>query len=253
VIPTIIQLGPLPIHSFGMMIALMFIACVYLLGDSFEEAGVDRKLAEKFVFSSVIFGLLGARVWYLIENISTVKNDIWGAVISGAGFTFYGGFVVSILVVIFLCRKHKIPAATFFDNVGPTLALGYAIGRLGCQLAGDGDYGFTTTSFLGMSYATGVVPTAPGVLAFPTPLFESLISILICHFLLSVRNKPSLQAPFKRWGLYLLLISSERFFIEFFRINERFSLGFSEAQYFSIAFCLIALCFLLRPVKASRA
>lgn len=244
-IPTIIELGPIPIHSFGLMIALMFVACVYRLGDCFASKGIDRKLAETFVFWTVLSGLAGARLWYMIEYWSDIKSDVFGALLSGAGFTFYGGFVVGIATVLILCKKNKIPLHTFFDLVGPTLALGYAIGRLGCQLSGDGDYGITTTSFWGMSYATGVVPTPPGVLVLPTPLFESIAALIICHTLLAVRASGKFSAPFQQWGLYLVLISAERFFIEFIRIKEKYG-GLSEAHYFSILFAICGVVLLIR-------
>jgi phosphatidylglycerol:prolipoprotein diacylglycerol transferase len=246
VIPQILEIGPIPVHSFGLMIALLFIASVLRLGDSFAEVGLERKLAETFVFYSVFSGLAGARVWFIIENWSLVKSDLVGAIFSGAGFTFYGGFVVGMVVLAVLCRAHKIALNQFFDLVGPTVALGYAIGRLGCQLSGDGDYGITTTSWLGMSYATGVVPTPAGVKVLPTPLYESTVALLIGMTLLSSKIRLKLNKPWQLMGLTLLLLSTERFFIEFIRIKERYA-GLSEAHYFSLIFGLLGLYLLIRP------
>lgn len=250
-IPVIFELGPLPINSFGLMIALMFLASIYRLSKSFELNGINKKLAESFVFFGVISGLLGARIWYLIEYYSDIKGNFWEAVFSGAGFTFYGGFVLALIVIYFLCRYHKIPAYKFYDSVGPTLALGYAIGRLGCQLSGDGDYGIETASFLGMSYASGVVPTPPGVLVYPTPLFESIISLLILFYLTKIESLPKWSAPFKRFGIYLVLMSFERFIIEFIRVKERYAFGLSEAHYFSIIFILFGMYLILRKPKTT--
>lgn len=249
-IPTIIHLGPIPIHSFGLMIALMFVACVYRLGDCFETKGIDRKLAEPFVFWTVLSGLAGARLWYMIEYWHEVKSDVVGAIFSGAGFTFYGGFVVGLGTVLILCKRNNIKPTTFFDLVGPTLALGYAIGRLGCQLSGDGDYGIATTGFWGMSYSTGVVPTPPGVLALPTPLFESVAAMVICHILLLARKSGKFSAPLQAWGLYLFLISIERFLIEFVRIKERYA-GLSEAHYFSIVFATCGIILIFRRKRVA--
>lgn len=245
-IPTILEIGPIPLHSFGLMIALLFVAAVMRLGDSFAAVGIDRKLAENFVFYSVFAGLAGARVWFIIENWSLVKSDLVGAIFSGAGFTFYGGFVVALVMVAILCRKNQISLSKFFDVVGPTVALGYAIGRLGCQLSGDGDYGIATTSWLGMSYATGVVPTPEGVLVLPTPLYESAIAIVIALVLLSSKIQIKFNKPWQLWGLTLLLLSLERFSIEFIRIKERYA-GLSEAHYFAIAFGLLGFYLLVRP------
>jgi phosphatidylglycerol:prolipoprotein diacylglycerol transferase len=245
-IPTVFELGPIPIYSFGLMIALMFVAAVARLGDSFDEVGIDRKLAENFIFYGVLSGLIGARIWFIVEDWEQVKGDIAGAIFSGSGFTFYGGFVAALLIVTVLCKKNKITLSKFFDAVGPTLALGYAIGRLGCQLSGDGDYGITTTSWLGMSYSSGVVPTPPGVLVLPTPLYESTFAILICLIVLNPRVKSWLTKPWQIWGLTLALLSLERFLVEFIRIKQKYG-GLSEAHYFSILFLLVGLFLIIRP------
>jgi phosphatidylglycerol:prolipoprotein diacylglycerol transferase len=249
-IPTIFEIGPIPVHSFGLMIALMFFAAVARLGDSFAEAGIDRRLAETFVFYGVFSGLIGARLWYLIEEWSSVKGDLVGAVFSGAGFTFYGGFVAALATVLLICKKNQISSHKFFDSGVPTLALGYAIGRLGCQLSGDGDYGISTTSWLGMSYEHGVVPTPPGIMVLPTPLYESVIAILIALFLLSDTAKQKFKAPWQMWGCALLLLSTERFIIEFIRVKQKY-IGLSEAHYFSIIFALLGIYLMLRKSGAS--
>lgn len=251
-IPQIVNLGPIPINSFGLMVALSILAGIQLLGRSFERHGIDRRLADTFVFTLGICGLLGARLWYmLLESWSETRADPLGALLSSAGFTFYGGFIVSFLLSIWLCRRHSIRWSLFVDLVGPTLALGYAIGRLGCQLSGDGDYGMATDSWWGMSYASGVVPTPPGVLVYPTPLFESCAALLVCWLLLRVEQLPNWQPPFKRFGLYLILMSCERFAVEFLRINPRLAWGLSEAQLVALALFAMGGAMLIRARQAA--
>jgi phosphatidylglycerol---prolipoprotein diacylglyceryl transferase len=180
--------------------------------------------------------LIAARIWYMATNWSEVRGDVWGAIFSGAGFVFYGGFLVSFILVFIMAKRDKLPLTSFMDALGPTLCIGYAVGRLGCQLSGDGDYGIATSSIFGMSFAQGVVPTPPGVLVFPTPLYESFITLVVLRTLLFVEDLPGWQRPLKRFGLYLFLISLERFFIEFLRVNPKGAFGLSEAQV--IAACL---------------
>jgi len=224
--------------SFGLMVALF--AGGLRLSYSFAHYGLDPRLAERYVTAGGFFGLLGARLWYMAENWTYVRTDILGALFSSAGFTFYGGFIIGAIVVIGLAIKDRTPVGTFCDALGPCLALGYAIGRLGCQLSGDGDYGIATTGFWGMSYATGVVPTPPGVLVYPTPLFESTLSLVVLMILLKVEASSTILVErFQRFGLYLVLISLERLFLEGFRINPVVAWGMSEAQI--IALSLIAL------------
>ena len=238
-IPTLLELGPIPVRSFGLMVALALFAGAIRLTISFRRYGLDPRLAERYVTAAGVSGLLGARVWYIGENWIEVQHDLWGAIFSSAGFTFYGGFIIASIVVSLLAKKDGTNIGRLCDSLGPCLALGYAVGRLGCQLSGDGDYGIATSGFWGMSYSTGVVPTPPGVLVYPTPLFESTIAIgVLCILSYVEKSATLLRLPFQRFGLYLVLISIERLFVETLRGNVVVVLGMSEAQ--CIALGLIA-------------
>ena len=245
-IPTIFHLGPLPINSFGLCVALCFFAGSILLSRSFALRGIPEKYAESFIFIGGIVGLIGARIWYLLGNWDDFLADPVGGLLSGGGFTFYGGFIFSAVTLIALVKFKGISLSAFLDSMGPTLALAYAIGRLGCQLSGDGDYGIATTSVFGMSYSQGVIPTAPGVLVFPTPIFESVISLVVLWLLLRLERSPAWQAPFACWGMYLLLMATERFLIEYIRIEKRFGYGLSQAQWIAVALFLTGLILIVR-------
>lgn len=236
----------MPINSFGLMVALALFAAIYRLSYSFANNGINPLLAEKYVFYGGFTGLLGARLWYLAGSYSEWQGHFFSALTSSGGFTFYGGFLVAFLVLVLLARRDGIGVGRFVDTVGPALTLGYAIGRVGCQLSGDGDYGMPTLSFWGMSYATGVLPTPPGVRAFPTPLFESTISVLILPLLIRAETSAFWRVPYRRFGLYLVFISAERFFVEFLRINPRILFGLSEAQVVAIALFIFGLYLLLK-------
>lgn len=224
-----------------------------MLSMSFKRNGIDPKFGEKYALWGVISGLLGARIWSLLHRIDDVMKDPVGEIFSGAGFIFYGGFITATVVLLLLCKKDKIKVSSFLDSLGPTLALGYAIGRVGCQLSGDGDYGVITDSFLGMSYKTGVIPTPENFLAWPTPIFESLMALIICALLLSLESIPQWkETPYRRFGAYLTLISMERFIIEFFRRNPRIELGLSEAQFIAIGLTVIGSLFIFLK-KSQRA
>ena len=237
-IPQLISIAGFPINSFGLMVALAIFAGSILLTKSFDAYGLPPEKAERYVFIGGVSGLLGARLWFLLFNIPMVLRDPFGTIFSSAGFVFYGGFIVATVILYILSRKDHIPFAIFLDAVGPTMTLGYAIGRVGCQLSGDGDYGMITDSWLGMSYATGVVPTAANLLAYPTPVFESLICLAFLPLLLWLEDKEDFGLPGRRFAVYLVLISIERFFIEFLRIEPRFG-GYSQAQYIAVALVVI--------------
>jgi len=245
-IPRLLEIGPLPINSFGLCIALAAWGGILMLTASFQKNGIDPKLGEKYALWGVISGLLGARVWSLLHRIDDVMRDPIGEIFSGAGFIFYGGFITATVVLLLLCKKDNIKFSTFVDSLGPTLCLGYAIGRVGCQLSGDGDYGVVTDSIFGMSYKTGVIPTAGELLAWPTPIFESMMALGICFFLLKLESLQKWKnIPYARFGAYLSLMSLERFIIEFFRRNPRLEFGLSEAQFISLGLMVIGVLFLL--------
>lgn len=251
-IPELFRLGPLPVNSFGLMVALALIAGTLVLGRSFSRRGIETHLAERYVMWGGLSGLLGARLWHMLEHIKETQADPFGMLFANAGFTFYGGFLVAALVLVIRSKVDKIGVLRLADALGPTLALGYAIGRLGCQLSGDGDYGVPTENFWAMSYALGAVPTPPGVRVFVTPFMESAASVAIAVFLSRFEEVKRLRdRPGSLFGLYLILISLERFFVEFLRHNPNLWAGFSQAQCVSLALVLIggAMFALSRPIK----
>jgi phosphatidylglycerol:prolipoprotein diacylglycerol transferase len=255
-IPTLIELGPLPVRSFGLMVALALFAGAARLAKSLKHYGMDPRLAERYVTAAGLSGLLGARLWYIGENWTLLRHDIFGALFASAGFTFYGGFIIAALVVYILAkrdaRRYGTDMGRFCDALGPCLALGYAVGRLGCQLSGDGDYGSSTYGFWGMSYSTGVVPTLAGERVYPTPLFESTLSLAIVFILSYIeRSEKVLGRGFQRFGLYLVLISLERVVVEFLRINPPILWGFSEAQVIGASLSMLGILFIVMPRRTA--
>lgn len=239
-------------RSFGLMVALALFVGAARLAKSLRHYGLDPRLAERYVTAAGLSGLLGARLWYIGENWSSLRHDIFGALFSSAGFTFYGGFIIAAIVVYILAKRDGTDMGKFCDALGPCLALGYAVGRLGCQLSGDGDYGTATYGFWGMSYSTGVVPTLAGERVYPTPLFESTLALAIVFLLSYVeRSQTILSRRFQRFGLYLVLISIERVLVEFLRINPPVLWGFSEAQVIGASLCLFGVLLLTLPRRAN--
>lgn len=249
-IPEIFQIGNVPINSFGLMVALAFIAAMSCLARSFERAGLPSQYAERYVLAAGVSGLLGARLWYLGENASALRGHLWEALWSSAGFTFYGGFLAAAIVITVMVWRDRLPFNRFVDALGPALALGYGIGRVGCQLSGDGCYGRVTQSILGMSYSTGVIPTPPGILVLPTPLYESLAAVAIALLLTKLEVHPNWLAPYRRFGMYLVLMATERFSIEFLRRNPLICCGLSEAQLLALLMALIGSALLLYSFRA---
>src|SRR5207302_6009198 len=119
-------------------------------------------------------GLVGSRVYYVIQNYSLVKHDLLGSLFSGSGLVWYGGVIGGAIAVLAWAAWRGFLSLALLDLASVPLALGYAIGRIGCQISGDGDYGVASTLPTAMSYPHGTVPTPRGVTVLPTPIYETL-------------------------------------------------------------------------------
>ena len=244
-IPQIIQFGAFPVNSFGLLVALALFAGILSLQRSLARYGVNPEHAEGLVFVAGISGIIGARLLHLIEIFDGFTAEFQAALFAPAGFTFYGGFILASVCVALFSILKKLPISCIAGAAAPAVALGYAIGRLGCQLSGDGDYGMYTHSILGMSYSTGYVPTPPGILAYPTPLYESAMCIVIAFLLYSMEKRPYwIERPLAIFGVGVFLLAVERFAIEFLRLNPILFGSFTQAQLIALGVGLVALFFI---------
>lgn len=252
-IPTLLQLGPIPIHSFGLMMVLAFLAAWRCLALVVKHAGHDAKHAEQMIFWSAVGGIVGARVMFILSYFQNFLDDPLGMIFSGAGFVYYGGFIGGVFASWLYTRKEKLHFFEFADYAAPALAIGYAVGRVGCQLSGDGDYGHATTLPWAMSYSLGVVPTEPGVLVHPAPIYETCAAFFIAYFLLRLLDAKRLRASGQLAALFLILTAIERFAVEIIRIEPRVFAGLTQAQLISILLVFFgSLLFVLRK-KATAA
>jgi len=177
-------------------------------------------------------GLIGARLIWIVENLDRVNGDVLGSIFSGSGLVWYGGAAGGALAVIIWARWRNCLDAATFDLAAVPLAVGYAIGRIGCQLAGDGDFGKAWDGPWAMGYPDGTVPTAPGVTVHPTPIYETLVMGLIAWLLWTLRDR---VRPGVLFALWLLLAGLERFLVEFLRRNDVAALGLTLPQLQSLA------------------
>lgn len=185
---------------------------------------------------AILAGLLGARLNYILEHLGDIHSagDLAGMFFSRSGLTVYGGLLAGMLTALLYARKHRLPVALIFDAGAQAICIGYFFGRLGCQLAGDGDYGRPSDVAWAMAYPDGTVPTLERV--HPTPLYEMILYIFL---FLTLRAASGKLARGKTFALFLILAGVERFFIEFLRINPRVLWGLTEAQFVS-AFLVVA-------------
>lgn len=225
-----IYIGPVTLQTFGLMFALAFIGAGVVLGVRMKELGKPVDWAYELVFAALIGGVVGARLDFVIQNWSEVSDDVLGNIFSGDGLVWYGGLIGGALGVATWAAWRKMLNVGLLDLCAVPLALGYAIGRIGCQLSGDGDYGIEWDGPWAMAYPDGTVPTTEEV--HPTPVYETLAMGGVAAALWRVRSR---YQPGVLFALYLVLAGIERFLVEFIRRNDSVVAGLTLAQLLSIA------------------
>jgi len=225
-----IQLGPLTLQTFGLMFALAFLAAGALIARRLKEIGRPVDWAYEIGFAALVGGIVGSRLYFVVENWESVEDDLLGNLFSGSGLVWYGGAIGGALAVLLWAWYRGFLRLALLDLVAPALALGYAIGRCGCQLSGDGDYGKAWDGPWAMAYPEGTVPTADTV--HPTPIYETLAMGLGAWLLWQLRDR---FRPGVLFALYLLYAGAERFLVEFVRRNDDVALGLTSAQLESAA------------------
>lgn len=227
-----------------------------------EQRIQPHQLVGNMIMIAAISGIIGAKIFASLENWNDFLLDPWGQLFSFSGLTFYGGLIFGAVAVSYYARKNGIKLLHLIDIFAPSLMLSYGIGRIGCHLSGDGDWGIVNTatkpewmSFLpdwiwSYNYPNNVINSGipiPGCegnfcyqLAenvYPTPFYEIIMAGLIFLFLWKIRKKINITGML--FFIYLTLNGIERFFIEKIRVNTKYDIlgGITQAEI--ISFCLI--------------
>lgn len=214
---------------------------------------------------AAVSGVIGAKIFSILEDPKPFFNDPAGTLFSGAGLTIYGGLIFGFLAVWLYLRKKRIPVVHVLDAVAPALIIGYGIGRLGCHFSGDGDWGiaagpqpawwFLPDWLWSMDYPRNIINT--GVLmsdcagqycrrlaepVFPTSVYEAAMAFAIGGILWALRKR--VAVPAMLFFIYLIFNGVERFFIEKIRVNERYeTLGvqFTQAELIAVILFLLGV------------
>ncbi|WP_231879226.1 prolipoprotein diacylglyceryl transferase [Collimonas arenae] len=264
---------PLPLPMFGLFVALaMLVAAHYLKRElcrlyetgRIGTARVPHKGKDGVVIYTevppqdvvpdlavvVMFaGIAGARLFHILEHLDEFTADPWGMIFTTSGLSIFGGLILGTLAGLFCVRRWKLPLRPLLDAAAPAMMLGYAIGRIGCQVSGDGDWGIVSNMSLKPDWLplwtwaqtyehniAGVVISAPGV--YPTPLYETLMGIACFLLLWALRKHPFRMGWL--FSVYMTLAGAERLLIEKIRINPVFNVfGIHATQAEIIAFLLI--------------
>jgi phosphatidylglycerol---prolipoprotein diacylglyceryl transferase len=237
----------LSVKTFGLAFGLSFVVCGLLVGKRLKETGRPTDWAYEMVFAALVGGLIGARLWWAVAHWSEVTDDPIGGLFGGSGLVWYGGALGGAAAVLLWSTRKGMFGLELLDICAPALAIGYATGRIGCQVSGDGDYGKAWDGPWAMAYPDGVVPTTTKV--HPTPIYESLTMGLVALVLWRLRGR---MATGRLFALYLVLAGAERFLVEFLRRNPDAALGLTTAQIVSVIMMVAGGIWLLRTRSAVR-
>jgi phosphatidylglycerol:prolipoprotein diacylglycerol transferase len=269
-LPVLFEIGGFKVTSFGVLIAMAFLAAGWLLARELKRRGEDPEAAWDLAGWAAICGILGAKFYYLILHFDETALDPWAALLSRSGLVWYGGFIGGALGVLFRLHQLKMPLWKVADAVAPALALGYAIGRVGCFLVGD-DYGAPTNAPWALAFPQGAPPSTAGnlrafgvdipattpdsaVLAVhPTQLYETGMTLIILAILYRLRPRLA-ETPGQLFFVWLALAGVERFIVEIFRAKDDRLLGiFSVAQLISVLLIATAAVFYTHLRRAAPA
>jgi phosphatidylglycerol:prolipoprotein diacylglycerol transferase len=248
-----INLGPVHLGTFGLLLWLAAVVATVVLHRNFVRNGIDAD-ALNIVAFVVIAGVVGAKLWHELQEPTTLFQSLARMGAPGwkhpldvvleflhwfqAGFAWFGGMLAGILMLMWMGRSarfrlpngsggEQVGALRMLDLAAPAAAIGYGVGRIGCLLSGDGDYGIKTTLPWGVHMrADALVPTTD--LVQPTPVYELLYSLMLALWLWRrAKSRPPVSVI---TGEYLVLSGIGRFLVEFVRINPRLYWGMSNAQ-----------------------
>jgi phosphatidylglycerol:prolipoprotein diacylglycerol transferase len=230
--PIICTIGPLTIFSYGLMLALAYIIATALMLQQAKKSNIEQDFIFNLSFFSFICGVLGARLFYVIENISYyLQNPFEIVMLQRGGLSWFGGLIAGVSFAVIYLKKKEMPVYKIFDLIAPFAALAHGIGRIGCLLNG---------CCFGKVSDFGIYSPSRDFILVPTQLYSSLLLILIFVILRFLQERPHKDGEI--FFTYLLLYSAKRFFIEFWRDdNGRILLGLSLFQILSIALFILAV------------
>jgi phosphatidylglycerol---prolipoprotein diacylglyceryl transferase len=229
-----IHIGHFSIGTFGLCLWLASVCACWALYCNFRRFGIDADAVGVAAYTTV-GGVVGAKLWHVLEDPTLLMHQPFLVLFDRAGFAWFGGLLAGIAVLVWSGRQAKIGGLGMLDLAAPAVSVGYGVGRIGCLVSGDGDYGIPTSLPWGMSFTHGLVPTTQRV--HPTPIYELLVALLIAGYLWrrGAKSGDGSALPLGQiTGEYLVLSGVARFLVEFIRINPRIYWGMTNAQVASL-------------------
>lgn len=199
-----IHIGPFTLASFGLCVGIAMLVAYFVLARDIKRRGINAP-ADLLIAVPCIAGLIGAKLYHVLEDPRLLMANP-AELISQYGFAWFGGFIGGVAGFIWMARRYRVPLLEMFDAASPAAALGYGIGRIGCLVSGDGDYGKPTSLPWGMSFPHGLVPTTQKV--HPTPIYELIVAIFIFWWLWKLGGKQVVLSQERTGKLATVRLSS---------------------------------------------
>lgn len=245
--PILFEIQGFTVSTFGLMMALGFLAATWITARRMEELGIDPDLSTNMLLYCMGGGVLGSKLYYAIDVSIRTGAPFSELFFAREGITWFGGLIGGTIVAAIGTRIHGISTLAYANAVGIGAAAGQALGRIGCFLVGD-DYGRPTDLPWGVAFPEGAPPTLDTV--HPTQLYECAWLLLVAALLWRRRN----VSPFL-FGEYFVLAGVGRYAVEILRINPKVALGLTEPQWIAIAMIVLGgagwLYYRSRPQEAA--
>ncbi len=253
--PKLISIGSFYIPTYGVLVALGFLAGLAVALRLGRRAGLNPDKIANLAVYCAIAGIVGAKLFMFLFDLGDYIRDpgqIFSLETLQAAGVFHGGFIVALLVAIFYMHRQHLPAFKTMDAFAPGIVLGQSIGRLGCFAAGC-CWGRECTLPWGVRFRSDFAAPVPlNVNLHPVQLYESAADLLIFFFL--YRRAVRGHRPGEIIGLYLVLYSIARFIIEFYRVHEQALVGpFSLTQWIALALLVLGIGILLNRRQSPQA
>ena len=241
--PILFHIGPFPIYSYGVSLAVAAVLCSWLLTKDAAKRGINAATVNDLVFWLVLSGIAGARLFYVYLAWDYYADNLGEVLLlNKGGLAWQGGFIGAVAAGFVFSRRHKIAIGVLFDLAAPYIALGQAIGRLGC---------FANGCCYGKPVAWGIYFPIHHAHLHPTQLYEAG-SLLLIYVLLKWAGKQTFKPGMIFVG-YLWLVAIERFVVEFYRADQMAVLGYlSLFQWISIVIFIVGLIIALSPLGQRR-
>jgi len=238
--PILFRFGPVTIYSFGVLMALGFYVGTAISAHEYQRRGGSADRMWSLLVWAFVAGLVSSKLLSVAGDMGAFLRHPVSMLVSGSGFVWFGGLIGGTAAAWLLTVRYKMQFSAVADCAAIGIPFGHAIGRIGCHVAGDGDWGTVTNLPWGVAYTHAFIgwDYPPGVRVHPTPIYEAVAYTIIGLVLWKMRKKDLPSGTLLAW--YLLSSSIVRFLVEFIRINPKILFGLSQAQWISMGLALAA-------------